>query len=285
MREDLAPAGKSAKDVLKYIKYMNETLDIYHKFVANPPINDKAITPAMRISLRVINALPQSDIFHPFLLKLAMKFDFGLTTNSTAYERILKTVETFSVRHMICGTFKKSDVEDVFAKAIRGFKKQQYTISAILEYLNGNMPSDREFKDSFSKFSFKRGNTNICKALLRRLEATCNDGKSEELSDDSRKITLEHIMPKTIKNAKGWGHVAGYHQKYLWWIGNLTLLSDKLNKGNSSFHHKQVNYYEHSLLTLTKRLKVHKTWNKKQIRTRQKQMANGAVLTWPRKLN
>jgi hypothetical protein len=262
---------------------MNDTLDIYHRYVKKPLVNDIEISSAAKKSLDVINYLPQSEIFHPFLLKLALDFDFDMPTHRKDYELILETVETFSVRHMFCATLEKSDVEDVVAQAIQGFGQKQRSIHELLEYLKREMPSDTEFKNSFSEYSFKKGNTNILKALLRRLEVTYNKGKVEELSENLRDIQLEHIMPIKIKNVRGWSDVSGYHDKYLWWMGNLTLLAKKLNTGNRTFHYKTTKQYIHSRVTMTRQLTRHKAWNRKLIRARQKQMAEVAVATWPRK--
>ena len=96
---------------------------------------------------------------------------------------------------------------------------------------------------------------------------------------DNSKLNLEHIMPKT----KGdWQVDKETHEKYLYRLGNLTLLAEKINKGiqNKIFDSKKP-VYERSKLTITNMLKDFSKWDPDSIDVRQERLYDIAIKRWP----
>ena len=79
---------------------------------------------------------------------------------------------------------------------------------------------------------------------------------------------LEHIFPK--KPAKEWKNRQKM-EPLLWYIGNLTMLGERLNQnvGNSEFKTKKQHYEKSSELEITKRVaSEYSSWNEVSIRNR-----------------
>lgn len=278
LRTILEPASENAPDVEEYIDHLEVGIKYYNKFVLSK--GQSKLSYAAQQSLKVIKTLPNSKVFHPFMLKLALTYDFNRSLQKKNYEALLKAVESFSVRTMICDSFDKQRVENIFCSAINTFSQRaRRGVHDVLNYLNNRMPTDTEFERSFLQYQNK--SANVCKRLLHQLEATVFP--AEPIIDDKKAITLEHIMPKDIKAETGWARRDKYHGQYLWRLGNLTLLYEKLNNTNLGFGYKK-RQYKKSRVSLTRQLLDYDEWRKKEIIARQKELAAIAKKAWPREV-
>jgi len=63
--------------------------------------------------------------------------------------------------------------------------------------------------------------------------------------------------------------------EYVWRLGNLTVLSTKLNTaaGRKSFNTKVANYYKKSELKITKEIAKYSQWTTVEVKDRSKKMA------------
>ena len=91
-------------------------------------------------------------------------------------------------------------------------------------------------------------------------------------------VHIEHIMP--VNNNK-WNVDTEFHDEYLWRLGNLALLSEKLNgsASNELFDEKKL-YYRESKIEPNKQLAENCKWGKEEIENRQKQLARYALEIW-----
>ena len=101
----------------------------------------------------------------------------------------------------------------------------------------------------------------------------------QELNLDNDKVHIEHIMPQ---DCTLWAVDSDFHDDYLWRIGNLTLLSQKLNQSikKKLFADKVDEAYKISDIIPTKELCSYSKWEKDDIETRQKQIADDSVNIW-----
>jgi hypothetical protein len=74
------------------------------------------------------------------------------------------------------------------------------------------------------------------------------------------------------KPGRGWKHANNYHKRFVNRLGNLTLISKKLNVTNASFT-KKKQYYEQSNIELTRGLCSYEKWRKSEIKERQRRLA------------
>ncbi len=169
--------------------------------------------------------------------------------------------------------------------------------------IRSQMVSDEEFKQSFGRASAASSIT--VRHLLRRLDSISTPGSGVQPME----VDVEHVLPKSViskltkdkiltKNVKRWIQDLGYSipstskaqlalgaklDPFLNMLGNQALLNDKANRGarDLSFA-KKKDYYKKQALELTKTLASHEAWGVKQIRDRQKTLAEKAPLIWPK---
>lgn len=94
------------------------------------------------------------------------------------------------------------------------------------------------------------------------------------------KGTLEHVFPQNPDRA--WANRKAL-ESYVWHIGNLTILGERLNARarNADFPTKCANSYCRSEVVMTRDLLKHSTWTKAEIENRAREMAKIIPKVWP----
>ena len=161
----------------------------------------------------------------------------------------------------------------------KAMKTENEIVAEVIKGFAALMISDDEFINQFSAYS-----KSSKKKVLRYILIKLNDSYSREIKTNMQpeQVNIEHIMPKKMQK---WGdsHISeADHEKYLWRLGNLTLLGDDYNKkaSNNVFAEKRAEYGK-SDIALTKEVCDYDTWSIETILQRQKQMAKLAVKVWP----
>jgi hypothetical protein len=99
---------------------------------------------------------------------------------------------------------------------------------------------------------------------------------------------VEHILPKRFENS--WKtdkrDFPGGADKYVYRLGNMTLISKKLNEelGNADFDRKKK-VYAGDCLEITRRVLDARKWSAEEIKTRQNWLASIACKIWRYPLN
>lgn len=134
------------------------------------------------------------------------------------------------------------------------------------------------FKNGFLreiKYSTSATKRNLLKYTLYRIEDHLSSGTGE-MKIDQTMVNLEHILPQ---NPEQWGLEKNQIADYVNMVGNLTLLSKKLNSkiGNKPLEEK-INSLEESELYLTKMLvkelrDLNLKWEKESIESRSLSLA------------
>jgi hypothetical protein len=225
-------------------------------------------------SLLAISKL-NAKVCYPLLLSvfsLDVQPEEKLEFNKTR-RRLLSTIENIFFRLMVCNKEIPYELEKLCAEFSKKIRKTPIKeLNELIRSIKQFSPDDRTFEYDFSTLIAPYS---ISVYILHKLENYLR-GNRERLTS---KVTIEHIMPKTVGH-RGWGSVGRYHKNYLNRLGNLTLLSKGLNKGNQSFAKKKDKFYKESTVNLTKSLVVYPKWNKAAIIQRQKEMASKAISLW-----
>jgi sulfur relay (sulfurtransferase) DsrC/TusE family protein len=174
-------------------------------------------------------------------------------------------------------------LEDIINSKDIKKKDKPKKINSIVGKLKGklkeNHPDYDEFEKNFEKISYKSSSKTT--VLLAYLLSRINDmyGTNEMVPNFSQ-VNLEHILPQNP--SAEWGldrdSIKGYVDK----LGNLTLLSKKLNKkaGNKSIEEK-LKHLEESEFAITRQVvgdikKNNHKWNEAAINKRQAEFCNRA---------
>jgi hypothetical protein len=143
------------------------------------------------------------------------------------------------------------------------------------------IPSDPLFQQEFSEARVSQ--THLARYYLRALERVRKGQPEPEWipNDDEQAINLEHILPQSPQD--GWPGI-DEEVAHAYWrrLGNMVILQARKNSiiGNASFQQKKPTL-EASGFILTQEAAGCEKWGVAEIESRQKQLAQLAVKTWP----
>ena len=276
-RRDIASTGAPSEPVSDYVDRIAEHVR-YFRQVAEPmklwPANKNEQQKLLE-GIRLFGG----TLFQPLLMVLAKYMDERDLLSRSQRISVFRAIETVAIRDHVCG--RTVDRNQLIKMLNLSIERLQSGVAAEVEtlpdQLRTHLPSDKDFSDAFAEWSCDK--SPMAKHILWRIEQHKQSPRQEPLSDNPRKITLEHIMPQKLPE-RGWKDVVNYHRRFVNRIGNLTLLGSGLNITNGGFVKKKHRYYCESLINLTRDLLRFEKWRKTEIVERQKELAKLAVKIW-----
>ncbi|MBL4716477.1 MAG: hypothetical protein COC01_10315 [Bacteroidetes bacterium] len=202
--------------------------------------------------------------------------------------KVFQLIEKFTFQYSAICKLPGNRIEKIYSKHARkiytelqsgvGEKNQKKNIQSIFNQLKSDLsaelPSKELFVEKFKELSY--GRTEKARQLIKyTLEEANSDNTTGEHRLDFNQVNIEHILPQEPKK---WGLSKKDVKEYVNKIGNLTLLSKRLNSsmGNEVLN-KKLAELEKSEISITqelvKYLKVNKTWDENEILTRQNELA------------
>jgi len=259
--------------IIEFAKVLEKSSQIYAKII-NQKFTNHKINRYLS-DLKMIESTPT----YTFLLDL---FEREKVTDGEKI-RILKLLATFMIRRHICQS-RTSEHDDIFSKLVEVDNKN--IVENVRKQLSKNLPSDRNFTEQFEKAQFK-GLEERAKYILGKIEF-----KDQGEVDISKEVELEHIIPQTIntkKSIREFGNWVKYlgkgslekHKDYVWRIGNLTILGEKLNivASNNPFQSK-IKEYKKSDFKINQIIAGYKKFKFGEVEKRSKELAKKAVKIW-----
>ncbi|OGG51758.1 hypothetical protein A2704_07075 [Candidatus Kaiserbacteria bacterium RIFCSPHIGHO2_01_FULL_54_36b] len=227
----------------------------------------------------------ESTPSYTFLLKLFQRDDIS----EKEVGNILFSVETFILRRQIC-EYRTAELDDIFSHLadMPSVGVEEF----VRDSLKAHTPGNEEFREKFASFNHRRGDERA-KYILARIEEHYH-GSTNELSVlGGNDVHLEHIIPQTIKSGKAkktFGDWIGYlgegaeenHSRYVYRIGNLTLIAGTLNirASNNPFASK-LEAYEESAFTLNEHIRQqYQDFRYPQVEERSRALADVALAIW-----
>jgi hypothetical protein len=231
--------------------------------------------PQIRELIETIEILRHEQIF---IVLLA-----GLETDKRGFPELLRMLVMFVFRYTtICNMSPSNLLQPFIYAAHEILEKQRVDAKALFaKYIAPLYPEDSQFHSYFSR-KIIRSN-----ALARYILAKINDSMSQQPSmkteNDPYATDLEHILPK--RYGDGWEanrkDFPGGIDKYVYRLGNMTLLAAKLNRdiGNAEFLVKQA-VYKRDCLSITEKILDAEKWTAEEIMNRQNWLASLACKIW-----
>lgn len=293
-------------DLVKFIRYHHASKHgsvtsrrLYRSIqdeVQGSPAKTKEYAQALMDGQTVYSALrdPESDFWSSAETKVKdalyayrrFGFEASLPALMAAYanwprrhaDKLLVKMAKWSVRAQVAGTLGGGTADDAFGSVAAGISsgtaKNQTDVRALIDRL---VPTDEEFREAFTAY----GDVSISRAkyLLAMLEKAADEraGNPERpLEWHARSVTIEHILP--LSRARSNAADSAVVEK----LGNLALLEKRLNKdlGSSDFSAKRL-VYRDSAFGLTSQLASKRTWSRRSITQRTKDLAMLACIAWP----
>ena len=208
----------------------------------------------------------------------------------TDLARLLRYIVVITFRYNVIGKRNPNQMETVYNRIAVALHDRKLTAwNAVRRDLQSLYLPDNEFEQSFANIAFRGQRDNrLIKYILLSLEAYKQQPGAFRFENpeilaqvnDSR-ITLEHILPRTLP-VEGWSGYSAYeHETLSGRLGNLTLLEDSLNRrvGDQPFTVKRAHYRD-SQYTLSREVATREEWPPEAIQHRQAELARDALHIW-----
>lgn len=166
------------------------------------------------------------------------------------------------------------DIRKSMAASVNGKDKVKERRALIKTALVKNAPADETIKQGLKRLILE---PDEAKYVVHRI-ATAMQTKTKEIAIDES--NLEHIFPK--KPSAEWSNPEEL-EPYLWHVGNLTMLGERLNQGAASkgYPTKRTAYYEKSELTMPQELaKTYSKWDVSSITKRADSLGKYVIQIW-----
>lgn len=265
---------KSSTDVNTFVTNLNKDLDFYLALINDNNSLWDNYSSDCKEYLKTLNYLELKQ-FRPLALAVLKNFE------KIEVRKTLKLIVSWMVRNLIVGS-RGGALEESFAKkAVEITKKRITTASQLREGLKELIPQDKEFSDKFKIATISK--EALARYYLRAIENFNNGKDKPELIVNSNPdcVNLEHILPKKAKNNYPLFNIEE-HDFFLKRIGNLTIMSTKLNNDQKSLAFvDKKKQYKASRIKLTKNLaSIRGDWSPECIEKRQSKLADSAVKIW-----
>ncbi len=194
--------------------------------------------------------------------------------------KLLKAIVSISFRYNVIGKLNPNLMEKTYNKiAIKLFSGNIQYYSQIKELLKEIYVNDDTFVNIFkSKEIPTTGkNKSLVKYILTKIE---NQIAEKEYNFMDSTFTIEHILPENYDS--DWNELfSNEAQKYIYRLGNYTVLEDKKNKeiGRKSFNEKKK-VYATSHFKLTRDELNFDQWNISSLNNYQNKLARYAKSIW-----
>jgi hypothetical protein len=213
-------------------------------------------------------------------------------TASPAVLAVLQDLESFLVRRMVCGLNTRG-YNNLFVDLVKQIPEPGDVSKRVREFLlkseadGTRWPNDDEFRRTWTTRPLYGLLVQArIRMLLEALEQALRTGKTEAISFHGA-LQIEHLMPRSwmehwpLPEGLSPDEAKERREQLLHTIGNLTLLTEKLNPAvsNSAWSQKRKGILEHSALNLNRSLM--ETWSEDAIQERSKFLFDIARSIWP----
>ncbi|EIJ41704.1 hypothetical protein BegalDRAFT_0793 [Beggiatoa alba B18LD] len=267
----------NSKDIIEGLKEIDCYARYYHKILypQHEPVTKirQALTRIKRIEVTVA---------YPFLLNCYHDYA-QKKLSEDEFCRVLHLIENIIIRRSVCGIASNS-LNKIFPAVYRDAYRNSPDdfVKGVADALcTKDYPDDGKFKDALITANFYSAaeGRERSKLILESLEASY--GHKESV--DSKGLTIEHVMPQTIKGS-AWQKELGEnwedtHSLYIHNLGNLTLTAYNGELSNNSFTEKKKLLTD-SHLELNRYFANIAKWDEEQIKQRAEMLAERALAIW-----
>jgi hypothetical protein len=201
--------------------------------------------------------------------------------NESDFAKLTDHIASLAVRYHLISNLNPSDLESAFyeaAREIRGKKSTGNTsyqcLGAAKKILANINPTDDTVCERGANLVLKRVQaTWLIKNIAKGMQT-----KTKEIGFD--KANLEHIFPENA--ASEWPNRKDL-EPYLWQLGNLTHLGEKINRSarNKGFKAKCQEHYAKSEILMTQNITLLSQWTPADVCERTKNLLKEVIKIWP----
>jgi hypothetical protein len=276
---DIKASVTTPEDAAAYSEALCEASDAYaalssprHHLWATFPNNQQ---PAIRELIDTIEILRPEQLF---IVLLA-----ALEADRRSFLDVTRLLVNFTFRYSTVCNLSPSNILQPFIAAAREIRETGKVDPKALfqKYLSPLYPEDSQFHSAFSR-KVIRSNAQA-RYILAKINDYLSPNPSLRTQVDPFATDLEHILPKR-HNADWEGgrrDFPGGIDKFVYRLGNMTLISAKLNRelGNADFETKKK-VFARDCLDITQKVLSSERWTGEEIKNRQNWLASLACKIW-----
>ncbi len=197
------------------------------------------------------------------------------------FEKLTKAILSTYIRYVLVSNQNPLDLESAFyeaAREIRTLAAQSETSAKQFEAAKTRLRQLSVKEDEVAKATTE--------LFLERAEAVwlmvqiANSMQSATKEVAMNKANIEHVFPQNASTA--WPNKDKL-EPYIWHIGNLSILGERLNRNakNKGFVEKVTNYYSKTEIEMTKELLAFSQWDESAIIARAVEFGKKIIKLWP----
>lgn len=259
---------KSAPELVSFLKSLSDEADNYAQLIGRAetksPLSDQ-LGLLRSYGFRVVNSL---------LLAV-----WKTMPEDRARENAVRTLKNFLVQYATFANQVTNELEGLLAEFSLSLRKNgAREFETITRKLSRKLPAEQTIWDGFLELE---PSAQVARAILSEIEGEISGVEKKVAGTET--VHIEHIFPQSADD--DWldaFDADGAEESFLARLGNLTLLSAKLNKqaSNKPFGKKVGDFYAKSDFKITNTLKKYSDWNTKAVIARQKELQGFAKKIW-----
>lgn len=201
--------------------------------------------------------------------------------------RVFRIVVNFSFRYFIIGNQSPGNLERISTGIAYEIREGTYSSPQGVADALRAVSSDANFRADFTlakmKSSARLARYTLTKISNHMSRQSTRTGSEQIVNPDAKQVNLEHVLP--IGFSQNWHSTfsrGADPADYLYRIGNLTLLTAKINRdaADASFAEKQRLALSDSTLAINGFFRNVQKWGEQEIEQRQGELAKVALEVW-----
>lgn len=255
--------------IAKFVEGLNK-LSKYYVSLTNPSKYDEFKDNKIKNVLINLNLLG-TRLFYPMILACV-----EIEASNEEILKLLKTVETLTVRNIIVGPDTANKYEVKFSDYAKDMTDRKSTVQDTIDTIRSLISKDDSFERDFEVATVK--DTKVSRCILASLY-NYETGSQTIINPDPKEVNVEHVMPI---NKTQWPHISEYdYNTYVYYLGNQTLLkaADNTSVSNDPYPVKKETYKK-STIAQNAYFKDIEDWGPEQIKARQAKLFEIAKLCW-----
>ncbi|MFT3870326.1 MAG: DUF262 domain-containing HNH endonuclease family protein [Nibricoccus sp.] len=202
--------------------------------------------------------------------------------------KLFRTVANFSFRYFIIGNQSPGNLERESNRIAEGIRNKTLKKPEEVAQAFAAISPDPTFRADFEVAQFTRSQAKLARHTLRKIadhldSTTSKAGAENIVNRNAKAVNLEHVLPQSLGQKWKAGFSSGVDaSQFIYRIGNLTLLTTKLNEkvAAADFSKKKKGALDVSELAINHYFRKLSQWTDKEIHARQVELAKVATEVW-----
>lgn len=257
------------KEFREFSSHLTNESSLYAKLINSiKDINEETIDDEASGLLEQIKVLRVKQCYPLLLSAISVEIPKG------QFKALLRAIIRVSILRGLTDR-NPNELEDIYAKNARLLRKKK---SENIENILKEIMRFSINEDEINRYVLDNDiSEQLARFILSQYELS---QRSNEIRIG--KVSIEHIMPRTPENIKDWNMSSEKHEHLVGQLGNLTLVSTRLNQraSNRSFSEKIKILKKSEIKSTSELARLHEKWGEKEIKERTSKLIEFTLKNW-----